>query len=314
LIRNSSSLHWRNGNFFGWHKSLFVSIVLAKPMQLICPRCQTTNEREAHFCKICGTGFNVQPIRKNSISTPVIVIIAVVAVCGFCGLFGLINGSRTEIAKSTNSSITASPTTNSSEDSLPVRNIVEMPNSANTGEVKNSKSATVISENANLRETANATGEVIQIIPEDTKIEIIRQKGAWVFVSASGRTGWMHGNTIRLAESYSSESSKETVDNSSPPPPPPSTSLPKSKPKNSDGDSDDISNSSGYITGPRGGCYYINRNGNKTYVSREMCGGTDTNYQKNVSSSDGYIRGPRGGCYYVTSGGRKQYVDRSLCN
>lgn len=28
---------------------------------------------------------------------------------------------------------------------------------------------------------------------------------------------------------------------------------------------------SGYITGPRGGCYYMNSNGKKTYVSRSMC-------------------------------------------
>ncbi|KGE14478.1 hypothetical protein [Sphingobacterium deserti] len=26
-----------------------------------------------------------------------------------------------------------------------------------------------------------------------------------------------------------------------------------------------------YIRGPRGGCYYINSNGNKTYVDRSMC-------------------------------------------
>lgn len=26
-----------------------------------------------------------------------------------------------------------------------------------------------------------------------------------------------------------------------------------------------------YIRGPRGGCYYINRNGNKTYVDRSLC-------------------------------------------
>jgi len=26
-----------------------------------------------------------------------------------------------------------------------------------------------------------------------------------------------------------------------------------------------------YITGPRGGCYYINSNGNKTYVDRSFC-------------------------------------------
>lgn len=27
-----------------------------------------------------------------------------------------------------------------------------------------------------------------------------------------------------------------------------------------------------YIRGPRGGCYYINGNGNKTYVERSLCG------------------------------------------
>jgi len=26
-----------------------------------------------------------------------------------------------------------------------------------------------------------------------------------------------------------------------------------------------------YILGPRGGCYYINRNGNRTYVDRGLC-------------------------------------------
>ena len=26
-----------------------------------------------------------------------------------------------------------------------------------------------------------------------------------------------------------------------------------------------------YITGPRGGCYYINRHGKKTYVDRALC-------------------------------------------
>lgn len=31
------------------------------------------------------------------------------------------------------------------------------------------------------------------------------------------------------------------------------------------------SSSRNYIRGPRGGCYYINSNGNKTYVDRNMC-------------------------------------------
>lgn len=31
------------------------------------------------------------------------------------------------------------------------------------------------------------------------------------------------------------------------------------------------SSSRNYIRGPRGGCYYINSNGNKTYVDRSTC-------------------------------------------
>ena len=278
-------------------------------MELICPRCQTTNERDAHFCKVCGTGFNVQPIRQNSISTPVIVIIVVVAVCGFCGLFGLVNSNKTEVVKPANSHVNTSPTANSSEDSLPIRNLVKSFNSANTEKPKNSKSAVVISGNADLRQTANSNGEVIQSVPEDTQIEVIRQKGAWFFVRASGQTGWMHGNTIRFANAHSSEPSTGTVDSSPP------TNSSKSKPNNFGNSSDQTSSSSRYITGPRGGCYYINGNGNKTYVDRSLCGGTDTSYKNSSSSSSGgYIRGPRGGCYYYTASGRKQYVDRSLCN
>ncbi len=64
-----------------------------------------------------------------------------------------------------------------------------------------------------------------------------------------------------------------------------------------------------YITGPRGGCYYINRNGNKTYVDRSFCGRNTKG-----STPSGYIRGPRGGCYYINRNGNKTYVDRSLCN
>lgn len=69
---------------------------------------------------------------------------------------------------------------------------------------------------------------------------------------------------------------------------------------------------SGYITGPRGGCYYINRNGNKTYVDRSLCG-SSYSYGSSSFSRSGYITGPRGGCYYINGNGNKTYVDRSLC-
>jgi hypothetical protein len=77
-----------------------------------------------------------------------------------------------------------------------------------------------------------------------------------------------------------------------------------------------------YITGPRGGCYYINSSGNKTYVDHSFCGRTSDSYsepksfssQPSIPRSSGYTRGPRGGCYYISASGSKRYVDRSLCN
>ncbi len=222
-------------------------------MNLICPGCQTTNESETHFCKICGAGFDVQPIRQNSISTPLIVIIAVVAVRGFCGLFGLVTGDKTEVAKSTNSlTAVTSPAANSNANSLPLRNLVETSNSTNAAKQKSSKSATVVSENANLRKTADSDGEVIQTVPEDAEIEVIRQKGAWFYVSAGGQTGWLHGNTIRLADGYARKPPAETVEISPLP-----TPLPKKETPVDSGDSGTVTSSSSlYIRGPRGGCYF----------------------------------------------------------
>jgi endonuclease YncB( thermonuclease family) len=81
-----------------------------------------------------------------------------------------------------------------------------------------------------------------------------------------------------------------------------------------------ISGGREYITGPRGGCYYINASGNKTYVDRSLCGNSTasepiyTQKSTSASSLSRYIRGPRGGCYYINSRGNKTYVDRSLCN
>jgi hypothetical protein len=94
-----------------------------------------------------------------------------------------------------------------------------------------------------------------------------------------------------------------------------------------------------YITGPKGGCYYINKNGNKTYVDRSLCGQqtngevravveekadtvklqnhvyeTTEKKESNSSGTRTYIRGPRGGCYYISKSGSKVYVDRSLCD
>ncbi len=56
-------------------------------------------------------------------------------------------------------------------------------------------------------------------------------------------------------------------------------------------------------TGPRGGKYYINSNGNKTYVKSKSTYGAPRS-----TSSRTIHTGPRGGKYYINSNGNKTYV------
>ncbi len=59
-------------------------------MSIQCPQCNTVNPQGARFCSGCGVQFTgaAPVIRKNSLSTPVIVLIVVIALCGLCGLCG----------------------------------------------------------------------------------------------------------------------------------------------------------------------------------------------------------------------------------
>lgn len=73
-----------------------------------------------------------------------------------------------------------------------------------------------------------------------------------------------------------------------------------------------------YYTGPRGGCYYINSNGNKTYVAHSYCSTDSSNSSSssNYSSSSSYSSDhvwhtwPRWGVYYINSHGNKTYRKR----
>jgi endonuclease YncB( thermonuclease family) len=93
-----------------------------------------------------------------------------------------------------------------------------------------------------------------------------------------------------------------------------------------------------YLIGVKGGCYYINSSGKKSYVNKKFCvntapkvtelnlvvapqTGSETTKTKSAESKDAkktdgrtYIKGSRGGCYYM-NGDTKVYVkDKSLCD
>lgn len=128
-----------------------------------------------------------------------------------------------------------------------------------------SRSATVTSENANLRETPSQTGRVKQEVPMGSEIKVLDNKGAWYVVRIADAVGWMHGNTFRFTSSSVSDQESSTSAPEGPP----------SRPSRvrADSPSGVSSSSSGrsYIRGPRGGCYYYSGSGRKVYVDRGLC-------------------------------------------
>ncbi len=65
--------------------------------------------------------------------------------------------------------------------------------------------ATIISENANLRGTPTEMSKVVDTISQYTSLEIIRQRGAWFLVQTTDYVGWIsrQHNQTNLAENNS---------------------------------------------------------------------------------------------------------------
>jgi hypothetical protein len=137
------------------------------------------------------------------------------------------------------------------------------------------RTATVISERANLRETPVQASKVKQEVAVGTSIKVLDRKGAWYVVRIDDSVGWMHGNTFRFGGGSGIRQPNPVLEEGESPVPTADTSHP------SRSRSDAVRSSD---SGARAG------------------------------SGRTFIRGPRGGCYYYSSSGRKVYVDRSLCN
>ncbi len=64
--------------------------------------------------------------------------------------------------------------------------------------IKRENTAVVISLHANLREKDNSSSAVLEVVPQDASVEVIKQQGAWFLVKTETNQGWLHGNTIKL--------------------------------------------------------------------------------------------------------------------
>ncbi len=131
------------------------------------------------------------------------------------------------------------------------------------------QTATVVTDNAKLRGTASESGKKITTLEIGAAVEIVKQSGAWCLVQAREYVGWIESNSVRIIGS----SSADTI--SVEPPVAPAARVTRPEPKpiivSTPPASAPSTGSRTYFRGSRGGCYYINSKGNKTYVDRGLC-------------------------------------------
>lgn len=195
-----------------------------------CPRCQSTNRNDSRFCTSCGVSFTpaanavAQIKSKNNPLMIGAIVLGVLLSCAMCGIIGKLgdnpkNSSSVETASIKNTAAPSQSPVSSPEratDSAP-RTLVSQPSDK-------SKTATVITDDAGIFDDPKSEAKVIRKLPAGTNIEVVRQKGAWFYVSIDGRKGWMHGNTIRYentepdikAEKKTSPEAPETTYSESP--------------------------------------------------------------------------------------------------
>jgi len=121
------------------------------------------------------------------------------------------------------------------------------------------RTARVIAENANLRETPSTTGLAEGEVSEGMVVKILDEKLPWYVVRVGDRVGWMHGATLLFMDNAATSTEREPVRVITP-----AETSPLPQPTRSTADR-------AYIRGPRGGCYYISGSGRKVYVDRSMC-------------------------------------------
>lgn len=114
----------------------------------------------------------------------------------------------------------------------------------------------VIREYAELLEWPSSLASTIHRFKADTKVLLLDTKDEFLKVKSPFGTGYIKDRYLidKTKETKSSTVSSKFIST-------PSRNYSQQSYKTS----------RRYITGPRGGCYYINSNGNKTYVDRSKC-------------------------------------------
>ena len=134
--------------------------------------------------------------------------------------------------------------------------------------IKDSSLTTLVRKGTKLKKEASLFSDIITIFNEDKEVIVLDYKDEHFQVCQGNLCGyinevWITKNDLISELKKSKETERKNIGNTNNNLYSHKTTLSNSKSNNT--------SSRTYYSGPRGGCYYINSNGNKTYVSRSLC-------------------------------------------
>tara|TARA_R110002050_G_scaffold125594_5_gene245369 strand:- start:4084 stop:4653 length:570 start_codon:yes stop_codon:yes gene_type:complete len=110
-----------------------------------------------------------------------------------------------------------------------------------------------------LMDLPKSTSNVIDHFKKDTRLIVVGFYGDYMKVEVGNGSGYVHRIYLEKAASNTNSLNQSPI----------RTSLPT--PSNYSNTPRKSFSSRTYYRGPKGGCYYINSNGNKSYVDRSLC-------------------------------------------
>ncbi len=144
-----------------------------------------------------------------------------------------------------------------------------------TEKIRDSSLTTIARKGAKLKGDSNVFADIIIVFKEDKEVIILDYKEGYYEICQGSLCGymseiWLKKNNSTSEFIKSRQTNKKLTSRLNSKSSSYSSSL-KNKKSKTPYKTKRYRSSKSYFRGPRGGCYYINSNGNKSYVSRSLC-------------------------------------------
>lgn len=205
----------------------------------------STPQRAQAFQQIPAPPDDNRPAHKTSWTPAFIWLVAIGLALGWCA----------------NRDPAPSPTTRSAQPPQRSPNTSVAVQSAPAGAAGSSLKMLYTTAAVRLRAGPSTDDIILLTVPSGAAVVSLRTQGLWHNVEYDNITGWIRGDLLKEGRT-SAPATAPVQRKAAPAHPAPFVYAPPRQSR---------STGSRYITGPRGGCYYVTASGRKQYVDRSMC-------------------------------------------